>query len=530
MSQSTGFYFLSDVGSRRILRVLTVFIYFILFQALILLQRPFLQFDFVLIFYMSFAALFAHHAGYLFLNSDSQATPKNGFFSYLADFLILIFFMRYFPYLSSFILVLQLFLLFVASFDLDLFELSMLGFVSSVGVSVINLTLHESGSMQSILSLALFNLSYASVIIISRQLKSEFFELRTDLSQTQKRYRSQEEFSKTVLENIPLGLAVLQNNREVVLQNSFLEQGLKLHADELKKIIYGSDNVSAGGPKRSFATGEDIFFKSDTNTRKVLNIDEARYFDTVANEDLSVYLIRDVTDMRDLENQKRQSEKMAAVGGLAAGIAHEIRNPLAGISGSIQLLEQDMQDETQRKLMKIVLKEIDRLNNLITEFLDYAKPEKQPDQKVQLKSTLEEVLAFCKRHPDVSEGFEWDIQLQDAAILGFNDKLRQAFLNIVINGIQAMKGVAKGRYQVKLTTEGEQAVVTFKDNGCGMTEETKKKMFEPFHTTKPKGTGLGLAITHKILELHKAQFSVQSELGVGTEITIKLPLIRGDQK
>lgn len=527
MSQSTGFYFLSDVSSRRILRVLTLFIYFILFQALILLQRPFLQFDFVIIFYLSFAALFAHHSGSIFLNANTAVPAKNGFFSYLADFLILIFFMRYFPYLSSFILVLQLFLLFVASFDLDLFELSMLGFVSSVGVSVINLTLHESGSMQSILSLALFNLSYASVIIISRQLKSEFFELQTDLSQTQKQFRSKDEFSKTVLENIPLGLAVFQNNSEVILQNSYLEQGLHLRSEELKKIIYGTEG---GQAKRSFRAGEDVFFKTDANVRKVLNVDEARYFDTVANEDLSVYLIRDVTDIRELENQKRQSEKMAAVGGLAAGIAHEIRNPLAGISGSIQLLEQDMQDETQRKLMKIVLKEIDRLNNLITEFLDYAKPEKQPDQKVQLKNTVEEVLLFCKRHNDVTEDFEWDIQLSEAAILGFNDKLRQAFLNIVINGIQAMKTLPKARYQVRLATDTQFAILTFKDNGCGMSEETKKKMFEPFHTTKPKGTGLGLAITHKILELHKAQVSVQSELGVGTEITIKLPLIGGDQK
>ncbi len=527
MSQSTGFYFLSDVGSRRILRVLTLFIYFVLFQTLILLQRPFLQFDFVVIFYLSFAGLFAHHAGYLFLNSEEKTPLKNGFFSYLADFLILIFFMRYFPYLSSFILVLQLFLLFVASFDLDLFELSMLGFVASVGVSAINLALHESGSMQSILSLALFNLSYASVIIISRQLKSEFFELQTDLTQTQKRYRSKAEFSKTVLENIPLGLAVFQNNSEVILQNSYLEKGLQLRSQELRKIIYGTEG---GQAKRSFATGEDIFFKTDTNERKVLNVDEARYFDTVANEDLSVYLIRDVTDLRELENQKRQSEKMAAVGQLAAGIAHEIRNPLAGISGSIQLLEQDTQDEIQKKLMKIILKEIDRLNNLITEFLDYAKPEKQPDQTVQLKKTLEEVLLFCKSHPDISEGFEWDIQLGEAAILGFNDKLRQAFLNIMINGIQAMKGAAKARYQLRMTAESQHAVLVFKDNGCGMSEETKKKMFEPFHTTKPKGTGLGLAITHKILELHKAQVSVNSEIGVGTEITIKLPLVRGDQK
>ena len=126
------FYFLDNVQSRRVIRVITLFIYFVLFQALILLQRPFLQFDFIVIFYLSFGFLFSHHLFSVF-SMEVSFSKKSNLISYLADFAILIMFMKYFPYLSSFILVLQLFLLFIASFDLDYFELAVLGFMSSLG-------------------------------------------------------------------------------------------------------------------------------------------------------------------------------------------------------------------------------------------------------------------------------------------------------------------------------------------------------------------------------------------------------------
>lgn len=523
MSQTVGFYFLSQAHSRRILRIAMLFVYFLLFQSLILLQKPFLQLDFIIVFYLSFAALFAHHTFSLF-KSDARESLNNSFVSYLADFLILIFFMRYFAYLSSFILVLQLFLLFVSSFDLDILELCGLGFVSSLGASLINLSLHQSGSIQSVLSLALFNLSYVAVILISRQLKSEFVEMETDLSQTRKRFRSKEEFAKTVLENIPLGLAVFHKNEDLVLQNPFLQK-MQITQSELKSILFLNNE-----PKSRFSLTDDIVYKNNNQERKVLNIDQSSYFDTEINDDLNVYMIRDVTELRELENQQKQNEKMAAVGQLAAGIAHEIRNPLAGISGSIQLLTQDTQDETQKKLMNIILKEIDRLNNLITEFLDYAKPEKLPDQVMNVKNTIDEVLLICRQHKDAADNVDWKLQIEDGMVLGFHEKLKQAFLNIVINGLQAMKGREKLVYQISVKSDAQFVEIKFTDSGCGMTEATKQKMFEPFHTTKPKGTGLGLAITHKILELHKAQISIQTEVGVGTEFTIKLPAFKGDRK
>ena len=509
---SAGFYFLTNVQSRRVIRVITLFVYFVLFQSLILLQRPFLQFDFIVIFYLSFGFLFAHHLVSVF-SMESSFLKKSHLLSYLADFVILILFMKYFPYLSSFILVLQLFLLFVASFDLDFFELSMLGFISSLGVSLINLSSNHTGSIQSVLSLTLFNLSYVSVIVVSRQLRSEFSSLQTDLTSTTRKWKSQEEFSKTLIEKIPLGLAVFQGNQQLVLKNSFLEDRIQLQSGEISSLLAGLKKTGASS---------DISY-----SKKILNIDQTSYFDEDINEQLEIYLVRDVTEMRMLENQSKQNEKLAAVGQLAAGMAHEIRNPLAGISGSIQMLSQDSTDETQRKLMNIVLKEIDRLNALITEFLDYAKPEKFPDAAVNLRQIVEDVTFQTQRHPELPSGFTWSVELSDLSILGFSEKLKQAFLNILINSIQAMKNASAPAIEVRLTHENNMAVLKIKDNGSGMSEETRRKMFEPFHTTKAKGTGLGLAITHKILEMHRAQIEVNSEPGIGTEFVIKFPLIKG---
>lgn len=516
MSEIAGFNFLNNAHSRRVIRLMTIAIYFIIFQFLILFQKPFLQFDFVIVFYLAFGGLFAHHLMTLINLNEAQSNQR--LTSYLFDFLILIFFMKYFPYLSSFVLVLQLFFLFIASFDLNLFNLSFLGFVASLGSSLINLATFQTNSVQSLLSLTLFNLSYLAVILISSQLRAEFFNLQTDLSQTWKKWKSQEDFSKSLIEKLPLGLAVAHINsveNEFILENPYLTNQLKLSSEQVKNLISIYDMNS------------DIKKNEIVSAQRVYSFDKTSYFDEEIRENLNLYLIKDVTELRNLENQLKENEKLAAVGTLAAGIAHEIRNPLAGISGSIQMLSQETVDPTQKKLMNIVLREIDRLNGLITEFLEYAKPEKTADKEINLTKVIEETITSLKHHPEITNNFQWKIELLQASILGFSDKLKQALLNIIINSIQAMKNSSQPQLEIKMLSDEKLVLLSIRDNGVGMTAETRKKIFEPFHTTKPKGTGLGLAITHKILELHQAQIEVKSELNKGTEFIIKFPLNKG---
>lgn len=508
-----------DKNSRKSLRTLILFAYFAIFQALIILQKPFLQLDFILIFYTAFSLIFIHHF-FLHFTKWIEKSALLRLMSYFFDFLIMIYFMKSFPQLSSFLLVLQLFMLFVASFELSFVGLCSLGFLASVGTSLINLSSHQVGSVQSLLSLTLFNLSYLSVIVIAGQLRSDIFSLQDDLSQTRKKWKSQADFSKTLVDKMPLGLLVTQANDDIVLQNSYLTDSIKAEFPKIKSLVESRLHNSAG------MTPDLTYFDSFTKANRVLQIDQAKYYDEDIAAELSVYLLKDVTEVRELENELKQKDKLATIGQLAAGIAHEIRNPLAGISGSIQLLSQDEEniDSDQKKLMKIILKEIDRLNNLITEFLDYAKPEKKPDQQVNLKDLLSDIVQLLRSHPDARPQLVWEVSLSSQRILGFSEKLKQAFLNIIINSIQSLKEVADPVISISLTNDGKNAMLSIKDNGSGISPETQKRMFDPFHTTKPKGTGLGLAITHKILDAHAAQIAVISEAGKGTEFKIKFPL------
>ena len=217
---------------------------------------------------------------------------------------------------------------------------------------------------------------------------------------------------------------------------------------------------------------------------------------------------------------------MAAVGTLAAGIAHEIRNPLAGMSGSIELLAVNPNTEDDKKLFKIILKEIDRLNRLVGEFLDYSKPEKRPEEKVQLQIIIDDVVKFLETSEQKPAQLKIHKNVSPVPVIfAHSDKLRQAFLNIIINSFQAMNKKENPEIWIELKhlASMNRVELSIRDNGCGMSPETKRKMFEPFHTTKPKGTGLGLAITHKILDSHNAQVYVESEIGQGTEFKLIFP-------
>lgn len=248
-----------------------------------------------------------------------------------------------------------------------------------------------------------------------------------------------------------------------------------------------------------------------------------------AESELKGFIVtfHDLTRVRRLEFAMRQSEKMAAVGQLAAGIAHEIRNPLASMSGSIQMLDAGFSSEQaeEKKLMRIALREIDRLNNLITEFLDFVRPELIKDDPVDINLVLKDVLEMAKLNKNLRAEVRQVLDLKATqTIPGHRDKLKQAVLNIIMNAYQAMSDSAEPMIEIKSEDRSNAVVVTIRDHGCGIDEVGLRRIFEPFHTTKPKGTGLGLAITHKIIENHSGRIYVESSKGVGTEFTLEFKI------
>lgn len=367
--------------------------------------------------------------------------------------------------------------------------------------------------------LALNNIAFFSVAGLSGYLSEQLQTVGTELKKTGLSLRSAQELNEVLVENIPGGMISFTTSGEIVRANAMATQVLGI-ANLLEQTWTGLfPNLSSMGSFRG-----DVKYHSPENEEKILGMALSQIYSPELQAQLNIALFEDLTKVRQLEYAARQNEKLAAIGGLAAGIAHEIRNPLAGISGSIELLSQNVSSDDDRKLMKIILREIDRLNNLITEFLDYSRPEVPPTDPVDLSSLLNEVLDSMAHNnqvrADVKQIREYNGSLK---ILGRRDKLKQAFLNIILNSYQAMNDSSSPQLVVKALVQDKDIELRIRDTGSGMTETTRRKMFEPFHTTKPKGTGLGLAVTHKILEGHGAKVFVESEVGVGTEFVLTFP-------
>ncbi len=240
-----------------------------------------------------------------------------------------------------------------------------------------------------------------------------------------------------------------------------------------------------------------------------------------------ILTFQDITRLIEMEEQIRQQERLATVGSLAAGIAHEIRNPLASLSGSIQMLQSDLDLKGEHKhLMDIVLRETDRLNTIITEFLDYARPRSIQQEPIALESLLRETIELFRNsrnyHNDMF--IEQDV-LPDLIVSGDPHRLRQVIWNLLINAGQAVQG--KGTIRVSAgshrTDDSNEIAIRIADTGSGIAREHMPNIFDPFFTTKSDGTGLGLAIAYRIITDHAGSIDVHSVVGEGTVFTIKLP-------
>jgi len=227
-------------------------------------------------------------------------------------------------------------------------------------------------------------------------------------------------------------------------------------------------------------------------------------------------------ELRVMESHVKRVEKMAAVGEMAAGLAHEIKNPLASLTGSIQLLNEDNHyDPDHDRLMHIILREADRLSSLANNFLMYARP---PAAKV-------ETIEFDKVLIETAELFEKDASHDGRITIAKNIQsgiwismdpvhLRQILWNLLLNASEAIDG--QGVIDIEMyALKNKRACIKITDDGCGMSPEDLKPIFDPFYTTKPSGTGLGLSIVHRILEAYDSWFNVESEVNKGTTFTLQ---------
>lgn len=236
---------------------------------------------------------------------------------------------------------------------------------------------------------------------------------------------------------------------------------------------------------------------------------------------LSEQTRRSKEELHAMEGHVRRVEKMASIGEMAAGLAHEIKNPLASLTGSIQLLQEDMRyDPDHARLMQIILREADRLSSLASNFLFYARPPAGKVEPIELdRALLETAELFEKDGSNNGRISTIKNVSSDVWITMDPGHLHQILWNLLLNAAEAIEG--EGQIGIEMfPLKNRHACVKITDNGCGISPEALKSIFDPFVTTKPNGTGLGLSIVHRILEAYEAWLNVESELNKGTTVTL----------
>jgi two-component system, NtrC family, sensor histidine kinase PilS len=240
-----------------------------------------------------------------------------------------------------------------------------------------------------------------------------------------------------------------------------------------------------------------------------------------------LYTFQDVTDVKRLERDAQLQKRLAAVGEMAAGIAHEIRNPLASMSGSMQILRQELTlSPDQGQLMDIVLRESERLNDTIRSFLAYARPQQVDVRELNLHRVLTETATLLRNSHEVGEHHTIDVRpgMPDVIVQGDEHQVRQIVWNLATNGLRAMpRGGTLTLSAIYDDAVGRAPVLTVTDEGVGIPQEDLEGIFQPFRGSFGKGSGLGLAIVHRIVSDYCAAIDVQSEPGHGTTFRVTFP-------
>jgi two-component system sensor histidine kinase PilS (NtrC family) len=245
-----------------------------------------------------------------------------------------------------------------------------------------------------------------------------------------------------------------------------------------------------------------------------------------------IITFQDLTEIRSMEESVRRKDRLAAVGRVGAGLAHEIRNPLGAMRGAIQVLESNTPPESvQADLMSIILRESDRLNSIITNFLSYAKPKVGSFTEVDACEAIRDTMKLLRHSPEISQNHELEDSLPSAPVFISADstQLKQVFWNLARNAINAMPN--GGKLVVGMDAIPNNRVkIVFEDTGEGMSPEQVEQLFEPFSKSTSGGTGLGLSIVYQIIRDHNGTINVRSIEGEGTTITVELPRETRDQQ
>lgn len=330
---------------------------------------------------------------------------------------------------------------------------------------------------------------------------------------------------ENIVQSMSGGVVATGADGRITLVNRSAQQLLEVSEAELRGRPVTDlflDPLPHIGSGRSDA---EVRFAAANGFRKTFRVMASALNVNVPGELGFVYTFDDLTEIRRLEREMRLQDRLAAVGRLAAAIAHEIRNPLTSIAGSVSMLSDApaLTDE-QRKLLQIVTRESDRLNNIITDFLAYSRGKQYRFERVNLIPLLQDTLTLLEHRLTAENSgicLERVLPRTEAWVLADGDKLKQVFWNFMENAVRAMKG-ADGTLTAAVVERGPDWELSFTDTGPGISPQQTEKIFEPFQSNFEGGTGLGLAIVYQIVQAHEGKVWARSEVGKGTSFVVRL--------
>ena len=338
-------------------------------------------------------------------------------------------------------------------------------------------------------------------------------------------------FTERILESMNSGAIILGPDGVVRYANQEVRMMLGLQFAEGRNILEDKDKL----PEKFYEIISDVLDTNITHEHtkirlktggktRTLTINAFPFRDEAGRNIIGIAcFIKDVTQITELEEQLMRADKLSALGVLAAGIAHEIRNPLTGMKMIVQLLESDFsEDDSHREPLDIIQREIDRLESIIGNLLDFARPSKPKTVDVAPADVVDDCYKLIKNQLNKQHiVFERNITDDCPLVTVDPDQLKQVFLNIMTNAIQAIG--KDGKLSVNIEHIEERVKIAFDDTGCGIPHEKVREIFNPFMTTKEDGTGLGLSMAQRIVEEHGGSIEVQSTLGEGSSFIVYLP-------
>jgi two-component system sensor histidine kinase HydH len=338
-------------------------------------------------------------------------------------------------------------------------------------------------------------------------------------------------FSDQVVENLPMGLVATDENGKVAAFNQTAEAILGISNDKVfarsaaKVLPQELWQLTEGLEYKGTVVEEELECQTASGTGVPLKVSGA----VLHGEDETflgyVFIFRDLVEVRRLQQEVERTKRLASLGNLAAGVAHEIRNPLSSVKGFATYFREKLKDSPQdRDTATTMIQEVERLDRVIGQLLEFARPSTLKIKPVRINDLIKHSLKLIEgdaRSKGIEVKADIPLDLPDVAMDG--DRINQVLLNLYLNGLQAMDG--GGVLAVKVSRDYSRKIttITVSDNGRGIEPADLERIFDPYFTTKADGTGLGLAIVHKILDAHGGSIKVRSQSGTGTTVTITLP-------